>query len=504
MAFRLSKSKFTTGLQCHKQLWWKAHEPKAPELVPDPMTLFRFQEGTRVGEEARSWFPGGELIDHPHFQAERRVAATREALDSGAPSVHEATFVEEGVYVAVDILERTDDGFVLVEVKSSTRVRDHHITDAAVQTHVVEAAGIPVVRTELMHLNSLCRFPELGELFVRQDISGRVRELMPSMPGEIGDQLRMLDGALPDIQVGPHCADPYECPFRARCWPERPPHHVSSLYRMVQERKDDLVAGGIEEIDRIPTDYPLSVVQARQRTAAREGRLVVEGDLLGALAQLSTSSGRIGFLDFETVGPAIPVWPGCGPWQQVPVQFSCHVTEADGSLDHFEWIARGPEDPRPEQAERLVAALAGAGVVAAYNAAFEKRCLDTIAVGAPELSEELGVISDRLVDLLPVVRNHIYHPDFRGSFSLKRVLPALVPGLGYDEMEIGGGQLASVELHRLMFQGESMAEGERSRLEAALLEYCRLDTFGLVQLLEMLRGLAGSEGLTPIRPPHGG
>jgi hypothetical protein len=202
----------------------------------------------------------------------------------------------------------------------------------------------------------------------------------------------------------------------------------------------------------------------------------------------------VAFLDFETLSLAIPVWDGCTPWQQVPVQFSCHVLAADGSLAHREWIARDPEDPRPALASHLLEALAGARTVVAYNAGFEKRCLRVLAEGVPSLAPELDAIATGLVDLLPIVRNHLYHPGFQGSFSLKAVLPALVPELGYEDLQIGGGELASVELHRLMFQGDSLEGTKRKRLEEALLEYCAMDTLGLVRLLERLEALARAGG----------
>jgi hypothetical protein len=194
----------------------------------------------------------------------------------------------------------------------------------------------------------------------------------------------------------------------------------------------------------------------------------------------------LAFLDFETVGLAIPVWNGCHPYDAVPVQFSCDVVEAGGRVTHHAWLAEGPEDPGPALAERVVAACAGARTVVAYNAPFERGCLHHLGDEVPHLAEPLGDIGGRLADLLPVVRNYVYHPDFGGSFSLKSVLPALVPELRYDALAIADGESASLELVRLLFHGNELEPEVRQQLRYDLLRYCHQDTWGLVQLLERL------------------
>ncbi len=188
--------------------------------------------------------------------------------------------------------------------------------------------------------------------------------------------------------------------------------------------------------------------------------MIVDPGLADALAGIAPP---VAFLDFETVGLAIPVWNGCHPYDQVPVQFSCHVEDAAGHVTHHAWLAEGPEDPRPALAERLVTACAGARTIVAYHAPFERQCIVQLAEAVPSLAAPLGSIAERLVDLLPIVRNHVYHPDFGGSFSLKRVLPALVPEARYDELAIAGGQAASLELARLLLRRRRDRARQRRR-----------------------------------------
>jgi len=495
---RLSKSRFTSGLQCHKQLWWRVHEPEAPELVPDAARQQIFDQGHLVGAKAQTYFPGGVLVDAPHREFAARVAQTRAAIDAGAPVIFEASFFADDVFVAVDVLERTGTGWTLIEVKSSTRVKAQYIPDAAVQLHVLRAAGLRVDHVELMHLNRACRFPDLGNLFERADLTSEAEALLPDVRLSCEQQLRMLSGPLPDVATGGHCTSPYECPFLRRCQPQAPPpHHISTLYKMAH-RAAQYEAQGIHTIFDLPQDPPLGLIQERQRRAVQENRLIVAGTLADALTVVQYP---IAVLDFETLQTPIPVWDGCRPWDQVPAQFSCHVVSAPGQVTHHEWLAEEAGDPRPELARRLVDACRGAKVVCAYNASFEGQVIEQLAAAVPDLSTELVDIKARLVDALPLVRDHVYHPDFLGSFSLKTVLPVLVPGAGYEGLAVADGGTASVKLRRLLIDQDLPAD-EAERTRAALKEYCAVDTLGVVRLLERLGELAGAGHRPVVESPH--
>jgi len=493
---RLSKSRFTAGLQCLKQLWWRAHEPAAPELVPDFLLQATFDRGHQVGDAARGYVPGGSLVNLPHYAAEERVALTAEFLAAGAPAVYEASFVADDTFVAVDILERRSRGFSLIEVKSTTSVKDQHIPDAAIQAHVLRRAGLDVPRVEVMHLNRECRHPDLSNLFAREDVTERVESFLPEIPDRIAEQLAALDRPLPDVAIGDHCDSPYECPFKNRCWPVPPEHHLGTLYRW-GTRAGEFERQGYRTVADLPADLDLGEIAERQRRAVQAGRMIVEPWLRKALAIFDKQP--LGFLDFETVGAAIPVWPGCRPYDAVPVQFSFFLDRGEGEPEHHEWLAEGPGDPRPALAEQLVAACAGAEAIVAYNASFERQRIRGLAEAVAVLSEPLLALEAKLVDLLPVVRNHVYHPAFHGSFSLKSVLPALVPELTYDDLAIKDGDTATVQLERMLLgrkQGAGPSQMDLFRaapssLRADLLAYCKRDTWAMVKLLERLKETSG-------------
>ena len=487
MTQRLSKSRFVAGCQCYDFLWWKVHEPDAPEFVPDVALEDRFEQGTEVGERARTWFPGGVLIDLPHTAVDERVQQTREALEAKAPAIYEATFVEDDVYVAVDVLERVDGGHNLIEVKSTTDVKEEHYPDAAVQTHVLRKAGIDVRRVDLMHLNKECRYPDLSNLFIRENVTPQVEEMLPGIPGQIAAQLEMLDGPFPGKGFGEHCLTASYCPFQERCFPDMSGDHVMTLHGVGPKKAWDLMQAGYHHISDLPPDHKLSKVNRRQLAALAKGGTVVEDSLGRALEPLVPP---LAFLDFETVGRAIPVWDGCKPYEQVPAQFSCHVDPGDGQFAHHEWLADGRGDPREGLARALVEVCKGARLIVTYNVGFERGRIRHLAEALPDLAPELEAIDRRLFDLLPVVRNHVYHPAFEGSFSIKDVLPVLAPDLDYGSLDVSEGQVASVLIGRLMLEPERFDAEERTTLRRQLLEYCELDTWAMVKLLQELTRLA--------------
>jgi hypothetical protein len=273
-----------------------------------------------------------------------------------------------------------------------------------------------------------------------------------------------------------------------RCWPQDD-GHIMRLYNVGPKKGAQYMARGIHRIDDLPRDAPLPWAAQRQRRALATGTLIVEPSLAGALEAFDAEP--LGFLDFETIARAVPVWPAMAPWGMAAAQFSYHESRADGTYVHVEHLAEGAQDARPLVAERLVEATRNAAKVVTYSS-FEKTQIRALARAVPELAGELGLLEAKLIDLLPVIRDHVYHPAFRGSFSLKFVLPALVPELTYNDLVIVNGMLASVEIARLLFVADKIPVDERARVRSDLLAYCERDTWATVRLLEVLRGLAAT------------
>ena len=501
---RLSKRRVASGTRCMKKLWLEVHEPDAPELTASPIPTVLLDQGRKCGELARRQWPDGRLVGDGRiaaFDLDRAAEDTRVLIDAGAHVLFEATFVTERTVAIVDVLERLADGWRLTEVKQANACNDDHVADVAFQLHVLESCGLPVREAAVMHLNRECRAPMLDDLFVTVDITTEARAVAETMSATVASLSAMLEGAMPEGYIDVPCVSPAPCEFKPRCWSGMPEHHVSTLYML--RKKDAFThhhAGRVRVVDvelpapkRKPSTSAL--VQWRQQEALQLGKRIVEREpLAAALASLRYP---IAMLDFETVQLAVPVWPGCSPHAQVPVQFSCHTIVAPGvPATHRAWIARGAGDPRQAIAMQVIEACRGAATVMAYFAAFEQSCLKRLAEWVPEHADELMDIHDRIVDLLPIVREHVYDPAFGGSFSIKKVLPALVPHLSYQGLTIARGDVAAAELYRVMFAGEEMPDAERDYVTDALLEYCRLDTEAMVQLHDALIAMSRADDIS--------
>jgi Domain of unknown function(DUF2779)/Domain of unknown function DUF83 len=487
----LSKSLFTRGLQCHKSLYLhKFHPELRGEPTPELEALWK--SGHEVGDFAHMLFPGGVNVPFDGLTKEEQLAKTREEIDRGTKAIYEATFSFDDVFVKADIIVRNRGGWDLYEVKSSTSVKEHHWDDVAVQYYVLSGCGLPVNKAYLVHINNgYVREGDIvpEELFVLQDITRIVKEKQASIPDTLAEMRAMLRGKMPEIDIGPHCEDPYTCDFMDHCWRHVPEYSVFSLrgrgidqwelYRQGVVKLQDVPLDSLNLMQRMQTEYFLDRKSHADPAKVREF--------------LKKISYPVCFLDFETFGSCIPLFDGTRPYQQVPFQYSLHcIDEEGGGLRHFEYLAHPDVDPRKEIAERLVTEVPEGACVVAYNMAFEKRVLRELGEFLPVLRKRLNAMIAGMVDLMePFKRRDIYHWRMNGSYSLKSVLPVLVPEMTYGDLEICDAAMAS----EAYFTMETMADpAELSRLRKALLEYCEQDTLGLVRLLEMMRGMADVKG----------
>ncbi len=491
----LSKSKFVVGEQCLKRLYWEVHE--RDRLPPaDPLQEARFQQGHEVGEVARRAFPGGVLVEESFRDHEAAMRRTAELMTQpGVNAIFEAAFEHDGVRVRVDVLERRARGrWRLVEVKSTASVKDYHLIDLAIQRHVATGAGVKVESACLMHLNTGYVYDgkslDVNALFAIEQVDDEVEVVAEGIDRRIKGQFRVLRGKdAPDIDPGPHCEDPWTCPFFNDC--NEPPDddwvgHIPKLDAKKLAMLDD---DGIESIRDIDDDFPLSDRQRIAVRAVQKGKPWFGPDLADALDALEYP---LFFMDFETHNPAIPRHAGLAPFRPYPFQWSVHVRKRPGGpLTHHEFLATDRKDPREAFAKSLLDVLesaGGDGSIVVYHAPFETGRLNELAAFLPRYAKRIERVKKQIVDLLPIVREHCYHPKFLGSFSIKAVLPALVRGMTYEGMAIGDGQLAAVEFAR-MIHPETTAK-ERRAIEKALREYCTQDTLAMVKVLDALAGKA--------------
>jgi predicted RecB family nuclease len=446
-------------------------------------------QGQLVGIEAQRAFPGGVLVESSHEQLGKALSRTAELVsDRSVPAIFEATFETDDVLVRVDVLKReADNTFRILEVKSSTELKDHYRYDIGIQKHVVSRAGVSVASAGLMHLNRDYVY-EGGDYDRTQLFS--VLELTPELAipdSEIQqrtqEQLRVLSQPEPpDVAAGRHCSDPVECEFYALCNQPLPAYHVSFLPNISAKKIEELAQLGITSIHNIPDDFLLSDRQRIACTSVESGQPWFGPELRGELEALEYP---LCFMDFETVYPALPRFPGLRPYDHVPFQWSVHRMERPGDEpQHFEFLAEEGSDPRVPFVESLIAAVEGAKTVVVYNESFEKTRLQELAHFLPEHAEALNAIRDRVWDLLACVRRNVYHPAFAGSYSLKSVLPALVPDMTYQGLEVAHGGDAVLAYEKIV--DPDTPPEERKRLREALLRYCGQDTLSLIKIHKRL------------------
>ncbi|MBP2673475.1 MAG: hypothetical protein H6Q84_315 [Deltaproteobacteria bacterium] len=485
----LSKSLYTRGLQCHKSLYLYKHRPELrAEATPELEALFA--AGHEVGVFAHMLFPGGVVVPFEGLSKEEQLTRTREEIDRGTKAIYEATFSHEDVFVKADIIVRNRGCWDLYEVKSSTSVREHHWDDVAIQYYVLTGSGLPVNKAYLVHVNnSYVRQGDVvpEELFVLQDITGVVREKQASVPEELAAMRSMLRGEMPRIDIGPHCTDPYECDFMGFCWEHVPEESVFSLKGRGVD-KWELYRQGVVRLEDVPLES-LNLLQRMQVEYSLDGKSHADPKKIRQF--LDKVRYPACFLDFETFASAIPRFDGTRPYQQVPFQYSLHRIDSKGqTARHFEYLAQPGADPRKEIAEKLLTEIPEGACVVAYNMSFEKRVLKELGGCFPKLRKRLGAVCDGMIDLMePFKQRDIYHWRMNGSYSLKSVLPVLVPEMTYEGMEIGDGEMAS---RAYLAMEEISRPAELARLRKALLEYCRQDTLGMVRLLEKMEALTSS------------
>jgi hypothetical protein len=484
----ITKSAYMQGLQCPKLLWHRFHEPDAmPE--PGALTEAVFEQSREVGNLAKQLFPYGIEVGAGILDLRQTVALTRQALEHRRP-LFEAAFASNQAYARCDILNPVGaDRWDLYEVKASTSAKPVYIHDIALQVRVLRDAGTNVRKYYLVFINS--EYVRQGDLnpeqfFVREDVTDAVDELLTDVEANLDRMQEVIAlEASPEVAIGPHCNSPYPCPLQDRCWAFLPEDNVFTLPR-IKDKGFKLLEQGITAIRHIPASFKLSPIQQIQRQAVVTGKPHIDKATIAAF--FKRLKYPLGYLDFETFAPAIPMFEGDGPFEQVPFQFSLHIESAPGAtLEHIMFLADGTGDPRRVFMERLQAALGDHGSVIVYNATFEKGVLSRCAALHPDFAPWVDSVKHRIVDLLvPFKSFRLYHPQQRGSASIKAVLPAFT-ARGYDELEIQEGGSASMEYVRVNF-GE-VAEAERQRVRRQLEEYCGLDTEGMVWLVAALRGL---------------
>ncbi|MFZ4523114.1 MAG: DUF2779 domain-containing protein [Bacteroidales bacterium] len=443
----ISKSSFIRGTQCPKSLWLHFNQPDERDETSDAQQQI-FDTGHSVGFLAQQLFPGGiDASRGDHAQIAGAIAYTAELISNGQTVIYEAAFSDGETLCYMDILVKEADGWAAYEVKASTQVKDYQVKDVAFQYYVITRSGLPLKRVSLVHVNN--QYVRRGELDIQQlftieSMTDRILPMQAAIPERLYSLVDMLNaGLMPEIPMGPQCGNPFACDFMEFC-EQSCPASETEVAPQPATRNQDALDEFLDELE-----YPLY------------------------------------FMDFETIRSAVPMYDESRPYQQIPFQYSLHVRQTkDGPVEHYEFLGTPPADPRPEFIQSLLTRLGESGSIIVWNQAFENTRLREISRDFPEYGAAIDDLFARVADLMvPFRKKHLSTPEMNGSYSLKAVLPALIPDLSYYSLEIQEGGTASMTYESL-YQDEDpeSVQGKRENL----LEYCKMDTLSMVRLLEVL------------------
>lgn len=483
----LSKSTFLKGLQCHKALWLYRYRPDLRDDISAEQEAI-FQRGHDVGKLARDLFPGGADSSPVNKDYAGAVKRTAELIEGGEKVIYEAAFLYNGVLCLGDILVKGRGGWKLYEVKSSTGLKDVYLPDAAVQYYIMTGCGIKLTDVSIVYLNNqYMRQGELNlnELFTIESVLDQVED----MQDEVIEQVDVLSKILtqkkvPSIDIGSHCFDPYNCDFMGHCWAHVPDNSVFDLNRLKTDKKFDLYNSGVIKLEDLPEDYPLNNRQQIQVDAHVSGKVHIDNEEIASFLESITYPHF--YMDFETFMPAVPLFDNARPYQQIPFQFCVYYRSSkDAKPELREFLAQAGSDTRETFIRALIEATPAPGPIVVYNKAFEATRMAELARDFPAYKDELTDRQERLVDLLePFAKGYYYDPSMGGSASIKVVLPALVKDLSYNELPISDGGMAMQAYEHMWVETDAERKKE---IRAQLLEYCKMDTYGMVRIVEELK-----------------
>lgn len=506
MSDRLSKSRLLSLRQCPLRLWHEIHS-REQAITPGEVMERRFAEGTRVGELAQQRYPGGVLIDEPFYASDEAQQHTLAVIQSDPAAIFEAAFEASRTRIRVDIMLRIGaESWEVWEVKAVGTAKEIHFIDLALQLRIIEdwaqanQLPLPISRCGILHLNTAYNYPggvlDLGELFSEHDCTDTIGQYDAEVDRLLESGLSLLDMSIPPATApGAQCSDPYPCPFSGSSCPLPPEEELCQLPGIGASRAAALRAQDISTLQEAARQPELfNNRQQRALSTLEMNQPIIEQELKEELSAIGLPRH---YLDFETTGSmlVLPHFPDTHPFQALPFQFSLHTElTKGGELLHQGYLHTTGDDPRRPFIEKLLAMLeAVPGKIIVYSP-YEQRILNELKQQLPEYALRIDLIIKRLVDLLPIIRENVYHPDFHGSFSIKAVLPALVPGSGYSDLEIQDGDTASlrylqmlgvvaVEKHNTATKCE---EVNVNSIHTALWNYCKQDTRAMVDLVHKL------------------
>ncbi len=483
----LSKSSFIRGVQCEKQLYlYKYHYNKMDKLSEMQKAIFK--RGTNIGILAQKLFPDGmDASPKSQFEYDKAVVVTKNLINENQKVIYEASFNFSDVLAIADIVVNEKNGLKVFEVKSSTSISETYIRDAALQYWVISNCGYKIKDFSIIYINNQYVRNgeiELDKLFLTESVLKLILPLQKWVEENVKRFKTVLSQkTIPKIDIGEHCYDPYTCGFYEYCRKHIPENSIFDLSGVHLTKKYDLYRSGIIKLKDIPNDVNLPKNAKLQVEVYKSKKDLIDKKAIKEF--LSDLNYPIYFMDFESFQPAVPMFDNSRPYQQIPFQYSLHFKKNKKSkVEHYEFLADTGIDPRIKFIENLLRDTKSEGDILTYNKSFEVLRLKEVAEAFPKYKTEIEERINRVKDLMmPFQKKYYYTYKMQGSYSIKSVLPALIPELSYESLEINEGGLASTAYESLYYETDLMKIAETRN---NLLQYCKMDTFAMIRLLEKL------------------
>lgn len=487
MAFKLTKSDFRKYLQCKKYLWLhKNHKDLAGEI--SPATQAKFDSGAEVEEWAKKLFPG--FVDAFKKEDPFDTFLTQKLVAQKTPIIYQPTFSNGKFFVRCDFIsyDKKTETWDMYEVKGSSEIKEEQLWDIAFQKRVLEIIGLPVGKTNIIYVNrDYVRNGEIEpkELLIIENTDILIKDKLSEIEEYIKGAFDILsDKKEPQVNIVKQCEDPYECPFIDYCWKDIPDHSIYNIARLKEEQIESLIQQGIMQAVDIPAGFVTHELSSKYCRSLKSGTIIEKENIKSLLSSLEYP---LYFLDYETYNPAVPIFDGFRPWQQIPFQYSLHILEVPGGqIRHIEFLSDNGTNPIKSLAESLKENIGPKGSVIVWSKAFEKGRNKEMGEMMPEYFDFFEDINNRVFDLMEFFSKGYYvDAEFCNSASIKKVLPVLIPALSYKELGIQEGGTASISWFNMI--NEKTPKEQKEKIKRDLLKYCKRDTEAMIEILKKLQ-----------------
>ncbi len=490
MSSPISKSAFIKAEQCLKHFYlYKNHPYLRDALSKDKQ--FIFKRGTDVGIFAQHLFPGGIDVTAGEKRDQQAFAQkTKDLIAQGIRTIYEATFIYDNLLVMVDILHKQDNQWIAYEVKSSLKITDTYVKDACFQYYVIKNCLPGLIDFNLLTLNpkyTLQGELEIGGLFKTTSIlKDAIKNTEYFAHKTQLAKLTLEQGKIPDIKIGTHCFQPYECDFLGTCWKNtNDPASVLTLGKLTKQAMFELYDTNIKRIDQIDiSTITQKEIRVQVKAAIEQKEQIYAEEVKTFLSNIKLP---VCSLDVEVWMPAIPYYQGTKPFQQIPFLFSM-IHEDNSILKHYSYFKPIEEDLRKEFLEHILSATKEFNSILMFDKSLEETVLNQLAELFPEYRNDIAKLKSKIIDLAePIRKGNYYHPGMNGNFTLKSLAPVVSEASGFNELDIQSGISAMYIYESLLVQNTIETETTKQQL----IDYCEMDALVTYRLMNFFMNKTG-------------